>query len=680
MKPPDTPATEAERLAALGRYAVVDTPPESAFDQLTAIVAQLLDMPIALVSLVTADRQWFKSSHGLAAKETSRVVSFCGHVVADDATLVVENALDDERFVDNPLVTEDPNIRFYAGAPLRTPDGHVLGTLCVIDRTPRALTPQQLELLEALAEQTMAQLELRRHARVLADREARLRAVIDGMAEGVMTLDAAGRVMACNEVATQVIGASCGALLEELRAGRVTMVDEAGEPLALERWPAQVARSTGELQSGIVVGIQSRDRDLTWLSVNARPVPAESGGHEVIVTFRDVTAQRKQADARDRLRRQMAQQQRLVTTGTLAAGLGHELNNPLSYVAANLQVAVEQLDRVTVGPSTEVLGELRAALSDASQGVQRIASRLSALRAFSGDRIEARPMAPSQALELAVEMCEHDVRRRATLDVEDFSAVPLVLANVVTLSQAMVHVVMNATEAFDSNDPESNRIRISSVTTDRSVQIEIADDGPGIDDAVVERMYEPYFTTKPVGRSLGLGLTIVKSTIEALRGSVECRTRPGEGTTFTITLPRAQSGAPSTTEPQPVADGARVLVIDDEEAILRTFRRILRRHEVVTVSDPREALARIRRGETFDVIFCDLMMPHLTGMEVHGSVHAIDSELARRFVFITGGVLDSETKSFLDDLTNLQVAKPFDIAEVRRIVSVAIGVDEPDRS
>ena len=160
MKPPDTPATEAERLAALGRYAVVDTPPESAFDQLTAIVAQLLDMPIALVSLVTADRQWFKSSHGLAAKETSRVVSFCGHVVADDATLVVENALDDERFVDNPLVTEDPNIRFYAGAPLRTPDGHVLGTLCVIDRTPRALTPQQLELLEALAEQTMAQLEL----------------------------------------------------------------------------------------------------------------------------------------------------------------------------------------------------------------------------------------------------------------------------------------------------------------------------------------------------------------------------------------------------------------------------------------------------------------------------------------------------------------------------------------
>ena len=289
-------------------------------------------------------------------------------------------------------------------------------------------------------------------------------------------------------------------------------------------------------------------------------------------------------------------------------------------------------------------------------------------------------MAPSQALELAVEVCEHDVRRRATLDVEDFSAVPLVLANVVTLSQAMVHVVMNATEAFDSNDPESNRIRISSVTTDRSVQIEIADDGPGIDDAVVERMYEPYFTTKPVGRSLGLGLTIVKSTIEALRGSVECRTRPGEGTTFTITLPRAQSGAPSTTEPQPVADGARVLVIDDEEAILRTFRRILRRHEVVTVSDPREALARIRRGETFDVIFCDLMMPHLTGMEVHGSVHAIDSELARRFVFITGGVLDSETKSFLDDLTNLQVAKPFDIAEVRRIVSEAIGVDEPDRS
>ncbi len=162
MKAPRVPENEAERLDALDSYRVMDTPPEDAFDDLTALVARILDVPISLVSLVDADRQWFKSRYGLDAPETPRDISFCGHVVAQGEILLVPDAFEDERFHDNPLVTGDPRVRFYAGVPLTTPGGHVLGTLCAIDHDAREVTAQQLDTLRILGRQVAAQLELRR--------------------------------------------------------------------------------------------------------------------------------------------------------------------------------------------------------------------------------------------------------------------------------------------------------------------------------------------------------------------------------------------------------------------------------------------------------------------------------------------------------------------------------------
>jgi PAS domain S-box-containing protein len=174
VQKPAIPANEAERLEALRRYRILDTPPEPAFDDLTRLAAQICGTPIALVSLVDANRQWFKSELGFQehlsspTHETEREISFCGHVITQPGMMVIPDALADERFVDNPLVTEDPHIRFYAGAPLVTPDGHSVGTLCVIDLVPRDLKPEQRQALEALSHLVVSQMELRRHLNVLA--------------------------------------------------------------------------------------------------------------------------------------------------------------------------------------------------------------------------------------------------------------------------------------------------------------------------------------------------------------------------------------------------------------------------------------------------------------------------------------------------------------------------------
>jgi len=677
MKKPAVPVDEIARLEALASYEILDTEQSASFDALTQLAAFVLDVPIALVSLVDADRQWFKSHHGIDVTETARDISFCGHVVADSVPLIVPDALEDSRFADNPLVLGDPRVRFYAGVPLRSSDGFVLGTLCAIDHKPKKPTPQQLHLLSLIAGQVVDQMEAlrkriqisREHASAI-ESARNLDVLFDAMAEGVVVQDRVGAILSANKAAEQLLG-----LTVDQMAGRTSLdprwqaIQEDGTPFPGENHPAMVTLRTGKPCTQVVMGVHKANGDLTWISINALPLRDEgkASAHGVICTFHDMTQTKAARAAEERLSRQ----ERLVTTGTLAAGIGHEINNPLSFILANIDFALEEVRTIAGGSPSGRLHSLIGVLEDAHDGSKRVQKIVRGLRAFAREEENPLPTDVSNAIDISINMAAHEIRQKATIR-KSLTTTPLVLTDESRLSQVLVNLLVNAAQSFPTGDVEANLITVSTkVERDGRVTVSVTDNGPGVREDLQRRIFDPFFTTKPVGQGTGLGLSISQSIVTALGGELTLSSEAGHGSTFSVTLPVPDAAIEAKLEGEPsVRPGprGRVLVIDDEDAIGRVIRRILGgEHEVISVADPREALQQFRLGARFDVVFCDLMMPHLTGDALFAEIQSLDLEQADRFVFLTGGATKTHIAAFLAAVPNERIEKPFSSQNLRGI-------------
>lgn len=679
----DAYAREAGRLEALRRYRVLDTEPEEAFERLVRLAAQICEAPSSTITLVDEERQWFKARLGVDVFETSLEVSFCKFAICGTEVMEVPDASKDARFEDSPVVVGDPKIRYYAGAPLVTADGHRLGTICVFDSEPHVeLSQAQRLALRDLARVVVDELELRRARQELEEkverektlrerliaRQARLDLALQasnlGLWEWVpgedsLRIDARGAEQLGVEPGVLGVQAFCARFLESSR-GELTRIF--GTQLREE----PCAR----------LGILQVDRgdetgcDLRWVVVHA----ARSGeGGRIIGTLQDITEARNSQLEMEKL-------ERLAAVGTMAAAVGHEINNPLAYILASMEFVQGMLSPQLEGEGGRVslarddAAEALSAINDAHEGALRMRDIVRELRVLARDPQQSQPTEPlavDESLNLALRMARLHLRGKGHMELQRGSSRE-VRATRSGLTQVLLNILLNAVHAVAQREHVNGAGRVSVRTFDRDDQVvvEIEDNGVGISRENLSRVFDPFFTTKGPDEGTGLGLSTSLRLIEHFGGKLELSSEEGEGTVVRISLPALDA----------TADGAdagreeevrlrRVLVIDDEVRLGKMFARLLRdQAEVVSVESVEQARVALGGGD-FDAIFCDLHLPVISGSDFYRELEQDRPELAPRVVFMTGGLYSEEARELVATRDNVVLYKPFDLAALREALA-----------
>jgi PAS domain S-box-containing protein len=382
-------------------------------------------------------------------------------------------------------------------------------------------------------------------------------------------------------------------------------------------------------------------------------------------------------DVTDRhaIQTQLARAERLASVGLLAAGVAHEINNPLSFVIGNLELLAAQIAQRLGAAPDESIATVVGMVRDARQGAERVRTIVRDLKTFSRVREQhVDPLDVRGPLQASISMAHNEIRHRAQLRV-DLAPVPPVLADEGRLAQVFLNLLVNAAHSIPDGAAEKNEIRVTTrPDPGGGSRVEVSDTGIGIEAAHLAMIFDPFFTTKDSGVGTGLGLSICHGVVTDLGGRIEVESTPGRGSTFRAILPPAPDGR-AASPPRSAADlaadttgrRASILVVDDEPLILKIVTAVLEAdHDVTGEVRADAALERIRAGERFDAIVCDLMMPQVTGMDLYDALLALAPRQAEAMLFLTGGAFSPRARAFLDRVPNPTVEKPFDSATLRK--------------
>lgn len=521
MKAP-LPANEPQRLKALQSYAVLDTPDELLLDDLTLLASQICQTPIALVSLIDSERQWFKSRVGLAAQQTPRDLAFCAHAILEPEQIFqVSDARLDPRFADNALVTGEPNVCFYAGTPLLTPDRLPVGTLCVIDRVPRQLTPEQMTALQTLGRHAMAVLELRR-SKAQYDRELALnrqlgRAVEQSPVQILMT-DAQGRTIYANRTFERVTGYTADEMMGQIphvmqAGGADSATHEAiwntlhsGQPWA-EEMPYTI-------KSGATI----------WNFVNINPVFDPEGAITHYVVFKsDITERRV---LRERLRVKNEELKGFAYT------VSHDLKAPLRGISGYAQELVRK--------HQEGMGERGRFCVDqiisASKNLDQLIEDLLKYSRLDAETPVATPVQLDVLLQSILRDRSHTLAELGT--VLSVGVPPQTLCVWERgLHQVLTNLIDNAIKYSRNATPP--KLQIKAEYADGTCCFSVTDNGIGFDLKYHDRIFGLFNRlVRPTEfEGTGAGLAIVKKLVEKMGGSIRAESAPDQGATFHLSIP-----------------------------------------------------------------------------------------------------------------------------------------------
>ena len=519
-------------------------------------------------------------------------------------------------------------------------------------------------LVFASARDVTARAEKAREQESLSQRERSLRALIEQSPDGI-AVHRAGVYVFSNEALARYLGYADAS--EIVGLGTLDIVHPDDRAMIGERVAAM--QRTQAPNPPIEVRILRKDG--TFVYTECATICVEFDGHRsILVTIRDATERR-------RLQSRLLIADRMASVGSLAAGIAHEMNNPLAAVIANLDMIAEEHRAVAPALPPARSRELDEMTVEAREGAERVRKIVRSLRAFAGADDEKRvALDVRDVLALSIDLAANEIRHRARL-VKELGVVPTVLAAEARLAQVFVNLLVNAAQAIPEGRADENEIRVVTRTAaDGRAVVEIRDTGAGIAPDVVRRIFDPFFTTKRIGGGPGLGLSVCHGLVALMGGEITVESTVGKGSLFRVVLP-ASAGleSPRTlapTSPRALRHG-RVLVVDDDAAIAKVLRRILRKNEIVVLPSGRAALELLDHDAGFDVVLCDLMMPEMTGMELHAALAKTMPALLERIVFMTGGAFTPAARAFLDAVPNERIEKPFDASRLRALITRLVG-------
>jgi PAS domain S-box-containing protein len=515
--------------------------------------------------------------------------------------------------------------------------GEVVGAIAIYADEPRVFDAQEVALLAGLANDigfalgAIEREERRRAAEEAVRRsEERYRTLVEHASDGIFLAEADGRLVDVNPAACELLGYEREALLAERTTDLLDYVRPAG------------SRATRAVAEG-----RMRRSDGRWVPVEISEAVLIDG--RVLGIVRDVSE-------RKLLQQRMMTSDRMASLGRLAAGVAHEVNNPLAYIMLNL----ERLQRSIEGAAERDPAAERRAIAEAIDGAERVRKIVRALVSLS--RKDEEPIGPvdvHRALDTAVNIASARLRHRGRL-MTRYEAARMVRGNELQLGQVFVNLLANAADAL-GGDVDRNEVRVRTCDDGDRVVVEVSDTGAGIRPDVIGQIFDPFFTTKPVGEGTGLGLTISHGIVVSFGGDLTVQSSFGEGSTFRVSLPASEPGPPSSRRGAGTsfsASAARVLVVDDEPLIAEAVRLALDRHKVSITTSSDQALAMCR-STSLDAVFCDLMMPRISGAELYAALRNDGGGVERRIIFMTGGAYTPESRAFLASIANPVIQKPF---------------------